>query len=41
MDTEQSLLEQIASRIETQANKAANEFANNLLGGDIDWMQEQ
>ena len=34
MDTEQSLLEKISERLEIQANKAANEFANSLLGGD-------
>ena len=41
MDTEQSLLEKISERLEIQANKAANEFANSLLGGDVDWMQSQ
>ena len=35
MDTEQSLLEKISERLEIQANKAANEFANSLLGGDV------
>ena len=41
MDTEQSLLEKISERLEIQANKAANEFANSLLGGDVNWMQSQ
>lgn len=41
IDSEEELLENLISKLETQANQSADALANQLLGGNVSWMEEE